>query len=121
MCIRDRDKLGPIPGLVPKLRKYQEAAVEWMLERERGEYSDHCWELAWVAIPFSSESTTTVVPLYTLGKNYHTQFRYYNPFNGWLVKDYDVAKESTIGTDAQVYGGILSESMGLGVRLLTFY
>ena len=116
-----RDKLGSIPGLVPKLRKYQEAAVEWMLERERGEYSDHCWELGWVAIPISSESTTTAVPLYKLGEDCHTQFRFYNPFNGWLVKDYAVAKESTIGTDAQVYGGILSESMGLGVSLSIFH
>lgn len=116
-----RDELGPIPGLVSKLRKHQEGAAEWMLERERGECSDCSWELLLVAIPISLESAATVLPLCTLGKDCHMQFRFCDPFNGWPVKDCAVARESAIGTDAQVCGGVLSESMGLGVRLQMFH
>jgi len=118
-----------IPGLVPKLRKYQEAAVKWMLQRERGECEDKGWELTWVFIhnyqDVSEDSTNctqgsstilngTVCPLYKVKTPFPTGSIFYNPFTGWIVDNYEAAKVSTIGNVSAVRGGILAESMGLG-------
>ena len=128
-------KQSNIPGLVPKLRKYQKAAVAWMLQRERGEYEDRGWEICWIVIldthcgadgvindpPDSASSFDDIMmPLYRyqqaqdsgLYKNVSCIF--YNPFSGWLANNYEIAKVSTIGNGEAVKGGILAESMGLG-------
>jgi len=122
-----------IPGLVPKLRKYQEAAVKWMLQRERGEYQDKGWELAWVLIHNDQDGTcdninTTqglelapVCPLYKVKSPFPAGSIFYNPFTGWIVDSYEAARVSTIGNGSAVRGGILAESMGLGTCSVCMY
>jgi SNF2 family DNA or RNA helicase len=94
-----------IAGLVPKLRPYQEAALQWMLQREEGNFESDEWELAWVVIQQDS-----VVPL----TKRHTNGIFYCPFAGWLVSSYLEAQEATRGTAPPLRGGILADSMGLG-------
>ncbi len=95
-----------------------------MLQRERGDYEDRSWELCWVVILDAHhridclEAEKSVTPLYKCqqigDRKFPNMCVFYNPFTGWLAKNYSVAKESTVGTGENVKGGILAESMGLG-------
>lgn len=98
-----------IKGLVPKLRPYQEAAVRWMLQRERGESLYDEWELAWVVLTENG----SVLPLH--GDSCKEDIVLFSPFAGWLVLSHAHARDATCGLSREVVkGGILADSMGLG-------
>jgi len=123
-----------IPGLVPTLRPYQEAAVRWMIQRETGHsaaVSNDEWELCWYVIvqDATAESDCQVstsvtqcnimsLPDWKCGKSSPDERQLFcNPFSGWIATNYDDAKYLMFGVSKEVYhpkGGILAESMGLG-------
>jgi hypothetical protein len=101
-----------IPGLLPILRPYQEAAVRWMISREQINtntlHYDEYWKVSWVVLLGG-----TVLPLhqYQLLSSYHANPIFLNPFTGCLCISINEAREATITN--RVQGGILAESMGL--------
>ena len=105
-----------VEGLVPQLRPYQEAAVRWMLGREKnhpktGPLSE--WELAWVILE-AGQSPKTLTCWKGQAKDPEPPLLYC-PFAGWLVQSHEAARVATLGLQpTPVRGGILAESMGLG-------
>lgn len=124
-----------IPGLVPTLRPYQEAAVRWMIQRET-EQSDAVWndewELCWFVIvqntatesdcegPANMNQCNIVsLPEWKRGKSAQDERQLFcNPFAGWIATKYEDAKFLMFGASGEdnyhSKGGILAESMGLG-------
>ena len=123
-----------VPGLVPKLRRYQDAAVYWMLKREGKLKStrtgvdsssieserdrDRAWELCWVVLvpPSGNEShsnvrvnDTRVVPLpaWEGCRGREGKAMFYNPFSGWISESYDAARFMMVGgqSESQREGG----------------
>ena len=124
-----------IPGLVPTLRPYQEAAVRWMIKRETGQSGTLCndeWELCWYVIvqnaATESDCQASVrvsrcniisLPEWKSGKSAQDERQLFcNPFSGWIATKYEDAKYLMFGAsgedDYHSKGGILAESMGLG-------
>ena len=130
------DSLSNLPGLLPKLRGYQECAVRWMLERERHPPPSDEWELAWVVLRRNEtwETVTEMEPEWHflphakhewLGQ--HPEgggLLFFCPTTGWLAATYREARDMTLGRNMDAdessarsvlpSGGILAESMGLG-------
>lgn len=99
-----------IPGLVPTLRPYQEHAVRWMLQRERGTgVVGEEWKLAWLVL---SDSSTEAMSL-TQWKGSENVLLYC-PFMGWLAQSIQEARTMSVAPFSITRGGILAESMGLG-------
>ena len=133
-----------IPGLLPALRPYQEAAVKWMLKREQFPNSENNeWELAWIVLAEGprqidketkeSESGGLLLQDRELVSlpDWKRQMKrkevksgiIFSPFAGFLVKSVVDAYMATLnsflisgdGSEwAITTGGILAESMGLG-------
>jgi hypothetical protein len=103
-----------IPGLLPTLRPYQQAAVRWMASREQtntSQHEDEYWKVCWVVLLGDS-----LQPLYhfKLHNRHDTTPIFYNPFTGCICTSIEEVKTST--TTNRVRGGILAESMGLYVN-----
>ncbi len=101
-----------IMGLIPTLRPYQAAAVEWMVKRENMTNHGDEWKVIWNGL---DAATGRYMPLIQLENNEIACSLYYCPFNGRIARTLEEAKKiSLYGLTHPIKGGILADQMGLG-------
>jgi hypothetical protein len=99
--------------LLPTLRPYQEAAVEWMLQREQetAQTKSDEWKLAWIVVVFlKSQQHAHVIPLYEYKQLQEQQQQYgvekeenillFNPFTGWFADSIKQAQSMMMASAA---------------------